>query len=373
MLLYNSCLRETKRLRVIYSKNRLLSLYWSLLLFGINTLASDNDWWAEALGRPRLGLALNWDHCSPCGGLHGSRIGDFVDLTASFNFNLLTAYPFILSAYIEAGPSFTNHKYHFVSNPTNYYIGSHVLAEIGVGLETRFLVSRGWEISAVFALRHHSNGMTAVPNHGVNQAHVAIKTRWAPSAIDVFAPKRNLERPIYPKGWHWNIYLGGGVHSCDVERIAMEKQVVDGVLVPSDELVALPKVRLLLGTEAEWRYHPLFSTGIGVEGLWAPNYYQQTDLILAGKVDPRGYSPFLASINLLQHFYYKNLSFHLCWGIYVFKKVGLSADMGRDFQRIGLRYSLPSFSRGRLYVGFDMRAHNLDRSYSLEASVGFSL
>ncbi|MBQ1937662.1 MAG: acyloxyacyl hydrolase [Bacteroidales bacterium] len=344
------------------------------LQVGINTLSTDNDWWAEALGRPRLGIGLNWDHASPCGGKRGSQIGDFLDLTASFNFNLLRLNPFVLSAYIEAGPAFTNKKYYFVSNPTNYYIGSHVLAAVGVGLEARFRVADGWELAAVGALRHHSNGMTAVPNWGVNQVFIGLKTRWNPNIDDLFEKNKELERPDYPKGWHWNIYTAGGVHACDVERMAIEKQVQEGTLAPSDELRAPVRARVIVGTEAEWRYHPLLSTGIGIEGMWGANRYRESDMVLWERECDEGYSPFLISANLIQHLHYKNLSLHLCWGVYVFKKVGLSSDIGWNFQRVGLRYQLPKFkSCGNMYVGFDMRAHNLDRSYSLEASVGFSL
>ena len=114
----------------------------------------------------------------------------------------------------------------------------------------------------------------------------------------------------------------------------------------------------------------MFSTGIGVEGMYGANRYRETDLILEGREDPKGYSPFFVSVYLTQEFHYDRLSIHAQFGLYAFERTGLTEDVGRWFQRIGLRYHIPRC--GGLYAGFDMRAHKFDRSYCLEPSLGYT-
>ena len=92
--------------------------------------------------------------------------------------------------------------------------------------------------------------------------------------------------------------------------------------------------------------------------------------MLKGVEDPAGYSPFYTSVHVVQNLHYSDFSLHFAWGVYTFKRVGLSEDMGLCFQRIGARYHLPAFKVGQMFLGFDMRAHFLDRSYCLEYSVG---
>ena len=65
-----------------------------------------------------------------------------------------------------------------------------------------------------------------------------------------------------------------------------------------------------------------------------------------------------------------------CWGkgiateVVALMRDYLTEDVGRTFQKLGARYH---FARaGGLFAGLDMRAHQMDRSYSLEWSLGYS-
>lgn len=356
--------------------NQLLSSYNSFhagVELGIDTHPSDSSWWSKALNYPHLGIGFSYEHTGALAVKPGSSLGSFYNLYGSMQFDMVRAGWFSLAAIIDVGLSYTPHRYHYYSNPGNVYIGSNVLADIGAGLEAKFRFLPQWELALGAYLNHHSNGMTRVPNIGINQASAGARLRY------YMAPQENMERqpvlarPDYPKGWHYNIYLAGGVHSCDVERRAAEVLAERGETTVSDDAIVAPRLRALLGFEAEWRYHPLLSTGIGLEGNYAVNRYRETDLALEGREDPRGYSPFYASVHLIQHLHYQNFSIHVGWGAYVFRKTGLTEDMGWNFQRVGARYILPEFSVGRMYLGFDMRAHFLDRSYCLEWTIGYKI
>ena len=161
---------------------------------------------------------------------------------------------------------------------------------------------------------------------------------------------------------YWNIYTSFGGHSCDWELIAKGPE----------SYPAKFRLRAILGVEASWRYCRLLSTAVGIEGNYADNAYRETDLLQMGMEDPKGYSPFYTSVNLVQYLHYSNISINFTLGVYTFKKTGLVEDMGRCFQRMSVRYHLPSFKTGQMFVGLGMRAHYFDRSYCIEYGTGIT-
>ena len=126
-----------------------------------------------------------------------------------------------------------------------------------------------------------------------------------------------------------------------------------------------------MGTEAVWRYTPVFATGIGLEADLDANNYRQTDLLLKGQEDPDGYSPLRIGAYLKQEFWYRRISLHIAAGVYLYKRCGLTEDISRTFEKIGIRYHFGQQSG--LFAGLDLRAHQFDRSYSVEWSLGYSL
>ena len=131
------------------------------------------------------------------------------------------------------------------------------------------------------------------------------------------------------------------------------------------------RLRGLVGVEWTWRYSPVFASGLAIDGGYNANRYRETDLALQGREDQKGYSPFFICAGLLQEFWFRQVSVRLEYGWYLFKRTGLTEDIGTSFQKLGIRYH---FSRNRgFFVGVDMRAHYLDRSYALEWTVGYRL
>lgn len=345
--------------------DRMLNSYGSGLVgvqVGLDTHPSDSSWWANAYNYPSLSLGFSYDGTSALKTKPGAHMGDFYNLYLAMEFDFFRAGIFSLGPVIEVGASFCTDRYDPPHNLSNKFIGSRILANLAGGIEASVRFLPQWEIALTGYLIHHSNGMTRVPNWGTNQAAVGAKLKYymAPQRTD---KRISLEKPSYPKGVRWNIYTAYGVHSCDMELRAKG----------DDAYPVKPRLRAILGAEAAWRYHHLLSTGIGIEGNYAGNTYRENDLAIHGRVDPKGYSSFYTSVHLVQNLHYENLSLHFAWGVYTFKKTGLAEDMGRCFQRIGARYHLPAFKVGQMFVGFDMRAHYLDRSYCLEFSVGVTL
>lgn len=328
---------------------------------GFNTHPSDSSWWANAYNYPSFSLGFSYDGTGSLKTKPGTHMGDFYNIYAAMEFDFFRAGIFSLGPVIEVGASFCSDKFHPTENLPNRFVGSTVLANLAAGLEAKVRFLPQWELALTGYLIHHSNGMTRVPNWGTNQAAVGAKLKYylTPQETD---KRITLEKPAYPKGLHWNVYASAGVHSCDIELKAKGPE----------SYPVKPRLRAIIGVEAAYRYHPLLSTSLGIEGNYAGNVYRENDLALQGKEDPKGYSPFYTSVHLMQHLHYQDLSLHFAWGVYTFKRTGLSEDMGRCFQKIGARYHLPKFSTGQMFLSFDMRAHFLDRSYCLEYGLGYS-
>ena len=331
---------------------------------GFDTHPSDSSWWSNAYNYPHLALGFSYDATGSLKTKPGADMGDFYNLYLAMEFDFFRAGPFSVGPVIEVGASLCSERYDPVYNSPNAFIGSTLVANLAGGIELKYRFLPQWELALTGYLIHHSNGMTRVPNWGTNQAAVGAKVKYYLAPQET-AKKITLEKPVFPKGLNWNVYAAAGVHSCSIEQKALQKLGERGYPVK-------PRLRALIGVEAEWRYHSLLSTGLGLEVNYAGNTYKANDLALEGITDPKGYSPIYTSVHLIQNLYYSNVSLHFAWGVYTFKRTGLTEDMGRCFQRIGARYHLPEFKVGRMFIGFDMRAHYLDRSYCLEYSVGYT-
>ena len=328
---------------------------------GLDTHPSDGSWWANAFNYPSISLGFSYDNAGSMRSRQGTHMGDFYNLYLAAEFDFFRAGIFSFGPVLELGMSYCPEKYSPRRNVSNQFIGSKLLADLAGGLEASFRVHPHWELALTGYFVHHSNGMTQAPNLGTNQLAVGTKLKYylAPQETD---KRISIEKPDYPKGLRWNIYTAFGGHNCDWELIAKGPEAYPVKF----------RLRAILGAEASYRYHRLLSTGIGIEGNYADNAYRETDMLKLGMEDPKGYTPFYTSVLLAQYVHYSNLSVNFTFGVYTYKRTGLVEDISKCFQRIGLRYHLPAFKTGQMFVSFGMRAHYFDRSYCLEYGTGIT-
>jgi hypothetical protein len=344
--------------------NDILETHESVLMgvqVGLDTHPSDGNWWSAAYNYPSISLGFSYDNAGSMKSWQGTSLGDFYNLYLATEFNFIRTDRFSFGPVLEIGMTYSPIKYNPIRNRSNQFIGSNVLANLAGGVEASLRVHPHWEVALTGYFVHHSNGMTQAPNLGTNQLAAGTKLKYYLAPQDT-ERKTTLEKPDFQKGLKWNIYTALGGHSCDWELIAKGPE----------SYPAKYRLRAVLGAEASYRYNRLMSTGIGIEGNYADNAYQETDLLRTGTEDPNGYSPLYTSVHLAQYFHYSNFSVNFTLGLYTFKKTGLVEDISRCFQRIGVRYHLPAFNTGQLFVGFGMRAHHFDRSYCIEYSTGIS-
>lgn len=332
---------------------------------GISTHPEDGDWYAYAWNYPTYGIGFNYARMGSLQCKNDSRFGDVLNLYGWAEFDLLRTRTFRFGPLLELGLSYSKDIFDFYRNPYNLYFGSHIFAMIGFGVRAEWLFTPQWSLHAGMYLTHHSNGMLRSPNLGINElaGSVGLRYYFAPTRFDT-KPAAAPEKPEYRKGLRWTVFAAAGVHSCPTELAGIWNTDDPARLAPA-------RFRGVAGVELDWHYSRIFATGIGLEANYAANNYRETDRLLEGSEDPRGYSPWRVGIYLSQEFRYRQLSAHIQFGAYLFKRCGLTEDIEATFQKIGARYH---FRRaGGLYLGLDMRAHQFDRSYALEWSLGFNL
>ena len=330
---------------------------------GLSTRPEDGGWFERAYNYPTFGLGLSYARMSAIKFKDISRLGDIVNLYGWAEFNFVRKKHFQFGPLLELGLAFTGRTYDYYSNPKNRYFGSKVFFVLGAGLQAEWRFAPRWALQAGVYLTHHSNGMLRSPNLGINEFSAAVGVRhYLTEQSYTPRPKEAPTKPEYPKGIHWNVFAAGGVHSCPVE--------LDGILESSEPSRLAPaRFHGVAGVESVWRYTPVFATGLGLEANYVANNYRETDLLLAGREDPRGYSPLRVGAYLKQEFWYRRLSVHILVGVYLFKRCGLTEDVTRTFEKVGIRYHFRN--KGGLFAGLDLRAHQFDRSYALEWSLGY--
>ena len=251
--------------------NDMLETHGSALMgvqVGLDTHPSDRNWWSDAYNYPSISLGFSYDNAGSMRSRPGTNLGDFYNLYLAAEFDFFRAGIFSFGPVLEVGMSYTTDKYNPRRNVSNQFVGSDFLANLAGGLEASLRVHPHWEVALTGYFVHHSNGMTHTPNLGTNQLAVGTKVKYylAPQETD---RRIALEKPDYPKGLRWNIYTAFGGHSCDWELIAKGPE-------------AYPvryRFRAILGAEASYRYCRLLSTGIGIEGNYADNAYNDYSML----------------------------------------------------------------------------------------------
>lgn len=324
----------------------------------------ETGYFASALNYPEFGISISQSFKGKMEYRPDGRLGNFTDLYGSVFFNLSRFERVCVGPLLELGAAYTPVKWNHRSNPGNLYIGSNIEALLGVGMKTRFEISPNWALVATLRLSHHSNGMTRVPNWGVNKYSAVAGIRYTPSRTS--RVKSQKPQPPQYKKLSLNASFAAGVHSCDVELRANRADEKKGMAFPEDP--APVRARIVGAIEGEWRYSPVLSSSIGTEIMYAPGDYRRYDLSLEGREDPRGYSDILSGIFAVQSLYYGNFSLRITVGRYVFKKLGIAEDVSAVFEKAGIRYYLNSLKG--TFLGLDVRAHHWDRSYCIEWSAG---
>ena len=331
--------------------------------FGFQTRQSDDNYFAWAFNYPEMGIGFSWLGTGKLEFKNDSYLKDLYTLYGFFRTDFIKTKVFSIGPFVNLGATYSPSKYDYYSNPANTYIGSNVIVLFGAGLDGAFHISENIDLGIKTTLAHRSNGMLRVPNYGLNKCEMSAYLKYD------FSPSENNRRGSRPhpedlKRFNVDIYTSSGVHSCDVERHAGTNES----LPPEEQWTECRQwLRLNIGADVAYRYHPVFSSGIGLDLFYTGNTraLEKCERILNGnevKLDP-----IYAGIYLQQNFHYRNVMASIALGGYLYKNLG-PEDSKWNYQRASIRYYLPC--AGNVFLGFAMRAHSFDRSDTLEFTFG---
>ena len=330
---------------------------------GFRPRPENGDWFEKAFNYPEFGLGLWYQPLASSLQFKGdSHLGNMLNVYGSGNWNFLKNTRVSFGPAVKLGISIAGSKYSSLTNQQNLYIGTNLEYFVAVGFEGAVKLADRFALTFAVMGLHHSNGKQGVPNYGLNEVCLSAGPKYYISRASVH--KDTPTTPVKPEVRDFltlSPYLGTGFHSCERIWTATGRQG------------AAPMYqRLMAGVDLAVRYHPVFSSGIGLDMIYTPNIADVKACDKAQYPEEYGglsYCPVYFGLSLLQQFWYKRFEIHVKIGYYLFKHLGITEDWGKTYQKIGFRYSF----RNNLYLGFDMLAVRFDSSDCLEFSIGYDI
>lgn len=293
-----------------------------------------------------------------------SRIGYIFGLYGKFNRDLLNTGMFRLGYSIANGIGYCTNPYSYPDNIYNEFIGSPISIYFSTGLYAAYRFHPRFEFIAEGGLRHFSNSALGRPNKGANTVGVSIGLKYYPSAdeIPVYKPYNATDatRDIY-----FDVSAGCNLHTM-IETWYLHQSS------PSTVPAHLP-VRPSFATSiaAMYRYHLKFSSGIGLDYMYAGYYAEASRIDHSKGVTGYTYSPHVLGLSLRHEVHYRRIGFNVGFGWYLHRHLGeLGEKMAKPYyETIGLRYYIPSTP---LYVSYHVVAHLL-RADAMQFNLGITL
>ena len=350
-----------------------LDIYDNLLLtnryvgfgaqMGVVTRPQGMDWYERAYNYPEFGLGLWWQPYASALEYRGeSHLGNILNLYGYGTWDFFKGRTISFGPAARVGVSIAGSKYDPVTNPANLYIGTNLEYLVAVGFEAGVRLTDRFSFTLAAMGVHHSNGKQGIPNYGLNEVSLSVGAKYNSGPV----PERRdagmaVPRPEVTDRLTISPYLGTGFHSC--ERLWNAR---------GREGFAPHYQRIMAGADLAYRYHPLFSSGIGVDMVYTPSVAELRacdEWIYPCESASLDYAPVYVGLSVFQRVYYKRVELHVKLGRYLYKRLGKTEDWGMNYQKIGFRYSFAN----HVYLGFDMLAVGFDSSDCLEFSIGYDI
>lgn len=337
----------------------------------------DDGSFAAGYGFPMFGLGLTYNTLgdvkfrSPNG-----HYSDMISLYGTMARDLLRTRHIGFGYNLFLGLSYSSGYYDAQTNGANWFFSSPVLLYAAGGGHLTWMVSSRMDIEAQIGVRHNSSARLAYPNGGLNYWGGGLSARYRFSqakapAGNVFQNSR-ISAGEWSRGWGFEIYAGGGLHSCAAEWRAYELSVPrDGL--STGMLKRWPMASL--SADAIFRTGGRFGIGATIDGFWNSNTerLRWADGIIYGEEEAmasKGYAPFSAGIGLVQEIFYKNAALYVQEGIYLYRRMGIHGDHGPLYERAGIRYYPPALDP--FFVSVCIKAHKFKADY-LDFTLGIRL
>ena len=354
---------------------------------GFNSYTLEWDWcnlpgagrgsYAEGFNYPVFGVGFHYNTLADV--KFRSKNGHYSDmftLYGKISRDLLRTRHLGFGYDVSLGLSYSSGYYHPQKNTANWFFSSPVLLYVAGGGHLTWAVLPRLDIEADISVRHNSSARLAYPNGGLNYWGGGLSARYRfhasrPPSGHVFRTGR-ISRDLYRKGWSWEIYAGGGVHTCAAEWRARVKTV------PKEErsMSMLRKWPMgSLSVDAIYRLGGRFGAGFTADGFYCSNMemLRWADGILYSEEEveaSKGYAALSGGVGLVQEVFYKDFALDVQEGVYLYRHAGIRGEHGPLYERAGVRYYPPRLAP--FFFTVAIKAHKFKADY-LDFTVGIKL
>ncbi len=280
---------------------------------------------------------------------------------------------------------------HFDPNrsPDNHLVGSPLSIYISFGGYIARKINNQWEVALGANFKHISNGTLNRPNLGANTIGPELRVSRAINGQQPTAntqqPTANSQQPTansqQPTA-NGQPAAAGQQHNSQTSYKPLYLELSAGISgnTLSDQFNTYHTNHNPLYASAVamvapmYRYCQLMASGIEMDYSYATyadhiRFYDE----LNGHPGYQ-YSRHVLGIGVRHEFFYRQVSLHAGVGKYVYRHIGHYAATrdGGTYQTIGLRYSFAA-TGNRLFVGYNVKAHNFSKADCMQMHVGWRI
>lgn len=161
--------------------------------------------WHYVYGFPRVGCRITLANLG-----NVSELGYMVGFTPNMTFKLIPQKWFVPTLNLGLGLAWFNKPYNEISNPRNYYIGSHITAMAEASLQVEPKIGEKLFLLAGLRVAHCSNSHYQVPNLGMNILSVYMGVLINPTKVPQKSEISLKEKSA--SSIKFNIRSGIGIH-----------------------------------------------------------------------------------------------------------------------------------------------------------------
>lgn len=302
-----------------------------------------------------------------------SNVGHAIGIFGGIQVDFLRVGRWALGCDLQNGVGFFTDHYDFATNRDNEIIGSVATVYVGAALRTSVRLSSQWMLSLAAEFRHFSNGHIIRPNLGTNTLgpSLAVAYDLTPQPPLPSTVGRNAEHKAvapsassapFRRGFYVDLCVGVSAKAL-LEAFNADPSAHTHTYASFTAMVA-----------PMWRYHRIHASGVQVDYMNAHYVSDIRDLDERAQRLGYCYSPHVLGAGLRHELFYRHVSLHASFGVYLRHRAGQLAatQEGHFYQTIGLRYSFP-FTSDRLFVGYNVKAHQLSKADCMQFMLGWRL
>lgn len=333
------------------------------------TFSSSNDYFAADYNYPEISVGLrysinngvsmhrekdsNWPFIEPVD--YDSKLGNIATLYGMFSRSLLRTSDWTVDYSLSFGVGYSKDKYNLHDAIDNELIGSRWLIYFGAGLNATYWFAPQFGVKAGVDFYHHSNGALNRPNKGANILGPSLGVRYRPNADEAARKPHTFFSPEFSRYWYLNITAGIGGKTMLEDWIETQFKTLPGEPYYRTDNFKF-YAAYSLQADIMYRYARRWASGIGAD-LFYGSYSSHIKQLDNRNGHQLSHSPWSIGIAAKHQVYYKNASFAMSLGYYLFREMGHNASLNekRYYERIGLHYTFPSL--GGLTIGCNVKAH----------------